>query len=1013
MEMDLHVPLASRQHSMRKPLACSVHLSFSLLAVLAWAAMLASAVAAPPAAPPAKKPATPAAPRPKAKEVPLADRIRSPVDDSRAMTDKLRSPRETVKTFYFAILLYDLFPQMIDDAVACLDTDSLQPRHSPEDAARLALDLEDVLQSLALPLGTVPDQEDGDVGKKVVLYEGDGLSIALERCMDGGWRFDAATLARVPAMVRAVHKSRPQPRAADLAGLREEYRDPRATLRQFISDTARGDFYAAARALDLGALSTEERRQKGPALAQQLAFVIQHRGFMFRQEVPERNEGPPYTWHADKSGRVALSRVHQADGKDAWLFTRNTVRNIPRMYAAVQGKPADVRYVRLNMVIPPLKAGGAAAAQKRPDDVPAHLGSPRALLQGFFRTMDGADTNDAKLAEALEYLDLDNIPVADRTALGGKLAIKLDAVLRKLAIDLRTVPDDWNAPPQALGEAQGVRVEIVRQYDGTWSFSEATVAHVAEMFDKLASKAHSEQPRGWALDSARATMVAFQLAVRRRDYAQAARCLNLSDIPVGAQDELGTVLAFKLQYVLDRIGGIYVQEIPDNPEGPHYVLYRGELGRIVLDRKPDDPDKGHWLFTPESVGNIESMFLSLRGQPLEGQDDAAEALAAPRFWDTPGVWLRLRLPAWSQTKVGPLDLYQWLGLLLAMAASWAGARVTMTCVTHLTAWLLRRFGSTLSGGFVASTLRPLTVLTAVWTLFLLLQGLDLHVAVASPVFAVEKFFLAGLLGWLGLRLIDLSMGIYTNAELLRPHRSLGDMIVPVSMRLSKAAVVLIVATYMIYEIGELDLLGRFLTGLGVAGLAASLAAQDAMKSYFGTLLLIGERAFKIGDRISVGGKEGIVEQVGFRSTRLRNADNALITIPNAVVAAAAIDNMGPRSRHAFSTSIVLHPETPLTRLVDFRDRLRGWLVEQQLVAGDKVEVHIHQATVSGVELSVGLFLGSDAPADEAAFREALRCQALALAEALELKPVASPGTLIETLAPAPGQEESTPASQAA
>ena len=170
---------------------------------------------------------------------------------------------------------------------------------------------------------------------------------------------------------------------------------------------------------------------------------------------------------------------------------------------------------------------------------------------------------------------------------------------------------------------------------------------------------------------------------------------------------------------------------------------------------------------------------------------------------------------------------------------------------------------------MASTLRPLTWLAAVWAFFLLLAGLDLPIAVAGTVFAAEKFLLAALLGWLGLRLMDLSMGVYTNTELLRPHRSLGDMIVPVSMRLGKAGVLLVVATYVIYQVGEFDLLGRFLTGLGVAGLAASLAAQDALKSFFGTLLLIGERAFKIGDRILVGGKEGVVEQVGFRSTRLR------------------------------------------------------------------------------------------------------------------------------------------------
>ncbi len=118
------------------------------------------------------------------------------------------------------------------------------------------------------------------------------------------------------------------------------------------------------------------------------------------------------------------------------------------------------------------------------------------------------------------------------------------------------------------------------------------------------------------------------------------------------------------------------------------------------------------------------------------------------------------------------------------------------------------------------------------------------------------------------------------------------MIVPVSMRISKTVMLLMVATYLIYQIGEGELLTRFLTGLGVAGLAASLAAQDALKSFFGTLLLIGERAFKIGDRINVGGKEGIVEQVGFRATRLRTAEGSVLSIPNAVIASAPIDNMG-------------------------------------------------------------------------------------------------------------------------
>src|SRR5919202_2983716 len=108
------------------------------------------------------------------------------------------------------------------------------------------------------------------------------------------------------------------------------------------------------------------------------------------------------------------------------------------------------------------------------------------------------------------------------------------------------------------------------------------------------------------------------------------------------------------------------------------------------------------------------MFRLLLGTPPdESQRDGAAAPAVPRFRDTPGVWLRLRLPDWAQVRLGPLDLYQWVGLLLAALASWAGARMTLAAVSRLVTWLLRRSGSALSAGFVASTLWPLTWVAAV------------------------------------------------------------------------------------------------------------------------------------------------------------------------------------------------------------------------------------------------------------------------------------------------------------
>jgi MscS family membrane protein len=149
-----------------------------------------------------------------------------------------------------------------------------------------------------------------------------------------------------------------------------------------------------------------------------------------------------------------------------------------------------------------------------------------------------------------------------------------------------------------------------------------------------------------------------------------------------------------------------------------------------------------------------------------------------------------------------------------------------------------------------------------------------------------------------------------------------------------------------------------------------------MKSFFGTLLLIGERAFKIGDRILVAGTEGIVEQVGFRSTRLRTAEDSLLTIPNAIIAASPIDNMGARLHHRFSSTIVMSPETPFERLQEFLGRLRSWLDKHPLVLRNRVDVHIHQITNQGVELRLSLFLATRTPAEEIRFREAVNCEML-------------------------------------
>src|SRR5207253_9635547 len=137
--------------------------------------------------------------------------------------------------------------------------------------------------------------------------------------------------------------------------------------------------------------------------------------------------------------------------------------------------------------------------------------------------------------------------------------------------------------------------------------------------------------------------------------------------------------AFKLRYVIERTKTVYPQEIPDEPEGPRYVFHSGDTGRIVIARRSDGPAQGKWLFTAETVERIEPMFLAALGKPVDESLRGATATARqPTVWETPGIWLRLRVPDWAAVAVGGLALYQWAGLVLAFLLSWLAAKLSLS-----------------------------------------------------------------------------------------------------------------------------------------------------------------------------------------------------------------------------------------------------------------------------------------------------------------------------------------------
>jgi len=85
--------------------------------------------------------------------------------------------------------------------------------------------------------------------------------------------------------------------------------------------------------------------------------------------------------------------------------------------------------------------------------------------------------------------------------------------------------------------------------------------------------------------------------------------------------------------------------------------------------------------------------------------------------------------------------------------------------------------------------------------------------------------------------------------------------------------------------------GVFLTSLGIAGMAIALAAQDTIANLFGSLVVVIDQPFKVGDTVKVGSSTGTVEDIGMRSTKIRLVDRSLVVIPNKSVANEAIVNL--------------------------------------------------------------------------------------------------------------------------
>ena len=165
--------------------------------------------------------------------------------------------------------------------------------------------------------------------------------------------------------------------------------------------------------------------------------------------------------------------------------------------------------------------------------------------------------------------------------------------------------------------------------------------------------------------------------------------------------------------------------------------------------------------------------------------------------------------------------------------------------------------------------------------------------------------------------------------------------------------------YFIYFIGIVILFSELgynisglVTGLGIGGVAIALAAQDTAKNIIGALMIILDKPFELGDWVTIGSTEGSVEEFTFRSVRIREGRNCIVSIPNSTIVDSAITNWSKLKKRRILLNLVLEFDTPLKKIADVQNDILIYLEQEEKILNEGMYVKFSEIVDDGYNLKL-------------------------------------------------------------
>ena len=393
----------------------------------------------------------------------------------------------------------------------------------------------------------------------------------------------------------------------------------------------------------------------------------------------------------------------------------------------------------------------------------------------------------------------------------------------------------------------------------------------------------------------RTSLAGFFDVTRDGDFETAAKYLDLSSMPQDVRPKRGPELARQLKVVLDRSLDIDPDAVNADPKGntedglnaSQEVLGRLKTPQrnvsIGLERMPRDDGVLVWKFSRQTVANIPLLYTHFGYRAFE------ENLSR--------IFPNVVIFGWQ--------LWQHVAFIIGVGLAYLAAY----CTSLLVRWLVRCSNKELGHQMDTLGIGPVRIL--LW--FFLVDRVLVYLGPSVTIRAIYSQDLLGIIAvtWAAIRMVELGYAVWVKRLQERGQESAIPLLKP-AKHFVKIVLILLAVLVWLDNLG-FDV-GALLAGMGVGGVAFALAAQDTLKNLIGSVTILLDKPYQVGQRIVAKGHDGVVEDIGLRSTRLRLLTGHQTTIPNEQMATTDIENIDRRPNIRRQFNIAIRYDTPLEKV---------------------------------------------------------------------------------------------------